>query len=441
MAFAINIALRGSQAVRSTMIAIRDTIVGSAQAEERLERAAMRAERSQRKLASAAKETAKALKEGAAYGGGGGANFATGVPAQAGRLGQLQREAGAGSLAFVRRRNLLHSIGRQGAADMDAFNLEREGPKSKGGRFAQALSRVGGAAGAVLGRISGAENGVGGLRAVALGAVAVGLAFKAVSIGMERAGKAAENVASAHASLRATIEESIHHANDAAISAAKGNRSAVLGLAGAGGDALARGQALAGRVGPGGLDAAGKLQQFGMFTERNTKALEAATKTGQITPEQFAETLTKHRGIAGGNQTADQLAAAVIRMSGNGRVDVAGVNGRLEGNTFAKRYSELDATEGDNQNRALARFAGTSTVLSDLTKEGRSISDPRSAAKEQWLKVQEDQLVQLQEIAKSQGFFQKVWLNLTTSEGSGNVQHNRAAEQLNQAANGTGGGF
>lgn len=411
MGFAINIALRGAQAVRSTMIAIRDTIVGSAVAEERLERAAVRAEKAQRKLAAAAKETARAM-------------FTASANAQAMEFGRGGKQTGrfhpnlqldhAGltgeSRAATIRQRILRQLATQGASDQAAAQANRAAstPPPRGGRFAQALSRVGGAAGAVLGRVGGALGSPSpGLVALGLGAAAVGIALQEFGKAVDRNKEAVRQAAEIQYALTDAQRDAVKAANAEAIGVAKGSRSALLTLAAAGGDALGRGRDLAGKVGPGGLDAAGKLQQFGMFNGQTSAALQAAVGTGRITPEQFAETLTKHRGLASGGRDANSLASAVIAASGGGRVNVAATNAALQGNGLAGQFAQLDNLEGRRQGIAVDRFSRG--ALGDVATDLGRFASPESAARQQMWEQQERQLMTLNKIADGQNWLERIY--------------------------------
>jgi len=434
VAFAINIALRGAQAVRSTMIAIRDTIIGSAQAEERLERAAVRAEKAQRKLASAAKDTERALagaSRAAARGDGIGIGH---IPLANNGPIAFDPRARQDRAAQIRH-HILRQLATQGASDQAAAQASAAGgaARPRGGRFAQALSRIGGAGGAVLGRIGGALGApTPGLIALGLGAVAGGLALRGFVSHVEHAAQAAGELAKSTIELRNATHEIGKQRNAEAIGVAKGARSSILTLAGAGGDALARGQALAGQVGPGGLEAAAKLQQHNLFSGRSSAALQAAVGTGRITPEQFAETLTKHRGLLGGSSTAEGLASAVIRASGGGRVDVGAVNNNLAGNAFARQFSTVDSLEGSNLNAQLQAFIGRSGIFSELNSErGRILGGPDAEARIQAFKVSQDQLEVLNRMAAQEGEFygrfKEFLYRFGFSEGSYSGQSGRAA--------------
>jgi hypothetical protein len=343
---------------------------------------------------------------------------------QAMRTAPLQ----AGAADFARRRAIMGQIAD---SNRDAHSAVRDrianGGDGRGRGAGGIFARIGGAlGGGALSKIGGAIGmPTAGLAALGLGAVAAGMALKEFGAHVERAKQEITRVGELKNDLRESIRTAFAGANAAAIGEAKGNRSAIAALIGAG--KLEQAQKEAGGMGEGGLRAMGALQQKGLMTDPVMAAMKLAVGTGQMSAEQFATTIGGKRGLAAAGDP-ESIARAVMANAGIHGVDLKGAGAAFGGSAFGKSFGSLDAAEAHRQRAALGRFAAGGTD-GQIREEAARIADPQTAAMVEFKRKMDDQQQILDAIAESQGKMAALWDAIANRADSATQTSRRTARQ------------
>jgi hypothetical protein len=461
MAFAITLIARGFEQAKRGLVSLKDGVLGIAAAEKRLATDTDQATRAQHRLAEAARRAREQFEKQAqaarATGGGSGVGRVTGSGGLAGRvfalnaLGQSnsdlrssiagrahQERLGGLQSDSARRGGRLAMLGQLADANRDAHSTARDRIAAGGG------GRGGGAGGNIFARIGGALGGgtlskvggaigmpTAGLAALGLGAIAAGIALGEFGKAVERGKQEITRIGELRNDVRDAIRTAFQGANDAAIGAAKGNRSAIAALVGAG--KLEQGQKLGAEFGEGGLRAVGGLQQKGLLNESVVQAMRLAVGTGQMSAEQFSTTIGGKRGLAAAGDP-EAIARAVMANAGIHGVDLKGAGAAFGGSAQGRAFSALDSAEAFRQDKALARFAGGGTE-GGIREEAARIASPATAAILEIKRGQDDAQKILDDIAASQGKMAALWDAIVNRGDSATNTAQRTARQTSAALN------
>ncbi len=409
MSFAIDLVIRGGQAARNALVAIKDGVLGVASAERRLAADTAHAASQQDKLAASARKAHQELKAAAS------AMRQTSVASGVNPLtgGRSTVSFPSNPVTGIRRAQLLYDIQRSGRAGYDEL-AGRGGPGGGGGGGEggtnHALARIGKRIGGIFGekgvKIGESIGATPALGAVALGAVAASIALGEFGKAVQRAKDDVAHIEGIKTDIREGIRAAFASANAAALAEGKANKTAIASLIGAG--KLEQGQALAKGLGAGGLQAEGTLNQHGLMgSDKVQQALRLAVGTGQITAEQFASTIGGARGLISGG-SPEGIAKAVLARNGSPNVDVKAAGAAFGASKFGRAFGNVDAAEEHRSRAALARFAGGGTEGS-IRDDASRIASPDAAARADIKRKLDESQEVLDKIAENQGAMARLW--------------------------------
>lgn len=429
MAFAISLVLRGGQAARQALVAIKDGVLGVASAERRLAADTAQAATQQDRLAAAARKAHQELKSAAAAFRA--QSVATGVDRLTGaRTGAPGQPFGS---AATQRVAALMSLQRQGRDDWAEMLAGRGAPDKKVGRigaFLQKAAPVASAAGSSVGSTIASFGAASFLAPVALGAIAVGLALDNVSKEIERQKVGIARIADLGESLRQGMRSMAASADQTANATAKPMQSSIAALI-AGGN-LDKAKALSLQVGPQAIGAAGTLQQARLFDNpKVVEAMKLAVGTGQIDAQTFSRTIASKRGLAGAG-SPEAIAKSVLAQNGIYGVDVKKAGAAFGGSALGKAYAGMDSAEAHLQDKALARFASGSTT-GGIREEAGRVASPETAAQVEWKRALDQQVAIMTQQYEKQTAFYAVMDGLINRGDSLRVSIRRTTEQNNEA--------
>lgn len=267
-----------------------------------------------------------------------------------------------------------------------------------------------------------------GLMALGLSAVAVGAVITSMSAAIQRNEDATRQVTEGNQNLARSIKDMTAAADSTALGFGQKNGAALASLAVAGN--LDQAQAFARGVGPGGIAAAGTLQNAGMFNDQNLQALKLVSQSQQLDPDKAASLLANNRALASGS--ADDIARALIlKGTGNDVGNVGAFNAKLGGTNAGRALASVTSAEGNMAGVTTTRFLAGGTERG-LREEAGRIASPESAARIDFNRVQNEQLDVLKAIRDQQGVLAQIWLDFTSTEGSAKTRLIRAQNVTDQ---------
>lgn len=263
------------------------------------------------------------------------------------------------------------------------------------------------------------------LMALGLAAIGVGAALNLLQSTIQRNEEKARQVAEGQIALATSIRDSIRSADSTALGFGQKNGGALASLAVAGN--LDQAQAFARGVGNGGIAAAGTLQNAGLYNDQNLQALRLVAGSQQLDVDQAAKLLANNRALASGS--ADDIARALIlKGTGNDVGNVGTFNAKLAGTDAGRALAGVTSAEGNLAGVTATRFLAGGTERG-LREEAGRVASPETAARGEYFRVQQEQLLVLQRIADQQGLIAEGFLNLgllVGGEGSARNRFNRA---------------